>query len=304
MHAALGPWLLSTAAGLLPFDSTPVSRAVCIAGARFGQSDDLGDGPQRDCEMFGEVLEAKGVSVSYVLSQPRSHVLSQPRSRHCVLNHLRTAFEKPSPGLNIIFFSGHGLAGNEDDGTRGALCVGSPPDYSHLRISELRTVASNRGVKLIGHRGHRKTYIDALNRAYLLTLDDIVEIWECVRGAAKGAKLLVVADSCYSGKLVARLRNRPVEGVAIQSAGNARQTVGQPRYVFTHAGIKYADVGRLTAYLTSSLHKEDARVRWSQEGQYPQFYATWDPEAAEKPSVALDLGTGFALRTVNRPDRR
>ena len=248
--------------------------------------------------MFGEVLEEKGVRVSYALSQPK-----EGRNRHDVISVLQRSFEKPSPGLNIIFFSGHGLSGNEDDGTRGALCVGSPPEWSHLTISELRTVASNRGVELIGHRGHRKTYIDALNRAYFLTLDDILEIWESVRGAAEGAKLLVVADSCYSGKLVARLRNRPAEGVAIQSAGNARQTVAQPRYVFTHAGIEYADVGRLTAYLTA-MHKEVGRVRWSQDGQYPQFYATWDPEAAEKPSVALDLGTGFALRTVNRPDNR
>ena len=303
-------WLLllisvSTATGLSIFGlGVSASRAICIAGSSFGQEDNLGDGPARDCAMFGKALEAKGVRVSYALVRPK-----EGSSRDEVLAVLRTTFRKPSQGLNIIFYSGHGIAGNEDDGTRGALCVGNPPDWSRLTLAELRVAASRRGAELVGHRGRRKTYVDACNRAYLLTLDDILEFWDGVRGAAegaKGARLLVVADSCYSGKLVARLRRLPnmaVEGVAIQSAGNARQTVGQPLYAFTHGGTRYENVGCLTAYLTAK-QEVGAHVRWTQRGQYPQFYATWDREAAEKPSVALDLGTGFALRTISQPDRR
>ena len=290
--------------------TTALSRALCIVGSSYGPGDKLGDGPANDAKQFGQMLwYQKGVAIRY------APVPEKGRARHDTLALIHSFFAQPAPRLNIIYFSGHGEAGSAchgdaKDDTRGGLSLEYTADRDQLSLSELRSQAARRRVPLHGHRGHKQTYIDALRRDELLTLGDILECWEAALRVERRdlstppPRLLLVADACYSGKLVARLRNRPVEGVAIQSAGNARQTVGQPRYVFTHAGIKYADVGRLTAYLTSSLHKEDARVRWSQEGQYPQFYATWDPEAAEKPSVALDLGTGFALRTVNRPDRR
>lgn len=255
--------------------------------------------------MFGAMLSARGVRVNTKLSRPAEH-----RTRQDVLSVMRKTFAKPGASLNIMYFSGHGTPGNAEARTRGALCVGRPPDLSEVPISQLRERAAQRRVELIGHRGHRKTYIDALSRDALLSLDDVLGAWEDVGGASKGSRLLLVADSCYSGKLVSRLRDRPLAlqrdyAMAIQSAGNARQTVGQGHkdYVFSHAGELYDYSGCLTAYLTAK-QEEGARVRWSQPAQHPQFYATWDPAAAEKPSVALDLGTGHAFRTINQPDRR
>lgn len=181
---------------------------------------------------------------------------------------------------------------------------------SQVPISKLKDRAAHRRVELVGHRGRRKTYIDALSRDALLSLDDILNLWEEVGGASQGSRLLLVADSCYSGKLVSRLRDRPAKlqrgyAMAIQSAGNARQMVGQGTegYSFSHNGQLYDTASFLTAYLIAK-QEEGARVRWSRRGQYPQFYATWDPGSADKPSVAIDLGTGHALRTTNQPGRR
>ena len=38
-------------------------------------------------------------------------------------------------------------------------------------------------------------------------LDDCLTVWDEVGGAARGSRLLIVADSCYSGKLISRLRD-------------------------------------------------------------------------------------------------
>lgn len=263
--------------------------------------------------MFGEMLQDRGVQVSFDLARP-----DERRTRQQVLSVLRSHFRSPSPDrLSILYYSGHGIAGRDADGTKGALCIGSvPADVSELSLEDLR--AQTTRLPLVGHRGHKRTYVEALERERLLTLDDCLRVWEEVRqhtvggggavfGGSRGARLLIVADSCYSGKLISRLRSLPrwqlaQLNVAIQSAGNARQTVAQASG-FSHRGRVFDSSGCLTAYLTAK-QEENARVRWSWPAQHPQFYCTWDLAAADKPSVALELGGGYTLRTYNKPADR
>jgi hypothetical protein len=308
--------------------------------------------------MFGKMLQAKGVTVDYKLAQQDAR-----RTEAQVCSVMRSAFHRPSPdGVNIIYFSGHGVAarvkspgtgsqlapcaywvrakaasgarkaaeehgyslaalggvhcrGEEpgqpgvagSDDTRGALHIGRSPDpeVRDLPLSQLR--AQTRHLELRGHRGRKRTYIEALQRRHLLKLDDCLTVWAEVGGAARGSRLLIVADSCYSGKLISRIRGLPpVElaqlNVGIQSAGNARQTVGQASG-FSHGGRSFESSGCLTAYLTAK-QEEGARVRWSWPGQHPQFFCTWDPAAAERPSVELELGGGHTFRTYSQPQHR
>lgn len=249
--------------------------------------------------MFGSMLQSKGVHVDYKLAQQ-----DERRTRQQVCSLLRSAFCRPAPdGVNIIYYSGHGVAGHED--TRGALSIGLGPDVRELPLAQLRARSGN--LELTGHRGRKRTYVDALQRQHLLTLDDCLEVWEEVRGATRGSRLLIVADSCYSGKWISRLRGLPPSELArlnigIQSAGNARQTVGQASD-FSHGGRRFASSGCLTAYLTAK-QEEGAHVRWSWPRQHPQFYCTWDPAAGERPSVELELGGGQTFRTYSQPERR
>ena len=255
----------------------------------------------------------KGVATRYASPTPEKH----GPGRQEAMRLLRKFFARPAPNLNIVYFSGHGFPGCAGaDDTRGALCIGPVLDLSDRTISELRAETTRRGVPLNGHRSYRKTYIDALQREEMLTLDDVLELWTAARSGepptagSEEPRLLLVCDACYSGKLVAALRARPsaeqqLLRVGIQSAGNARQTVGQggEDFTFTHNGQRYDYNGCLTAYLTAK-QEEGSRVRWTQLWQHPQFYCTWDPRAHDRASVDLDLGNGHTLRTINRPSNR
>ena len=294
--------------------TTALSRALCIVGSSYGPGDKLGDGPANDAKQFGQMLwYQKGVAIRY------APVPEKGRARHDTLALIHSFFAQPAPRLNIIYFSGHGEAGSAchgdaKDDTRGGLSLEYTADRDQLSLSELRSQAARRRVPLHGHRGHKQTYIDALRRDELLTLGDILECWEAALRVERRdlstppPRLLLVADACYSGKLVAALRDRPLADqqtlhVGIQSAGNARQTVGQGNEAFTHGGKEFVKAGFLTSYLTAK-QTEGARVRWTQRWQHPQFYATWDASAYDKESVSLDLGNGFTLRTINRPGNR
>ena len=299
--------------------NVPQSRALCVAGAALqglGGGGDLKLGPTKDCERFGAMLASKGVHVCYAHAHSTSlpHDLRSSSARGAILAKIRAYFAAPAPVLNILYYSGHGIAGRAgDDDTRGALCVGAPPELSLLSLAELRAEAAARDVVLVGHRGRKQTYIDAIERDYLLTLNDILGEWsKIVRRASDASRpsprLLICADSCYSGRLVAQLRDRrrseqPHLEVAIQAAGNARQTVGQshPDKDISHAGERFSDAGCLTAYLTA---KQEFHVRWTQAWQHPQYYCSWDTAAYDHPSTSVPLGNGFMLRTYNQPEHR
>ena len=92
------------------FGGRATSRAVCIAGPSYGGDGegggDLGEAPREDCLMFGRMLQAKGVAVEYKLAQQDAR-----RTEAQVCSVLRSAFHRPAPdGVNIIYFSGHGVA--------------------------------------------------------------------------------------------------------------------------------------------------------------------------------------------------
>ena len=83
---------------------------MCIAGPSYGGDGegggDLGEAPREDCLMFGRMLQAKGVAVEYKLAQQDAR-----RTEAQVCSVLRSAFHRPAPdGVNIIYFSGHGVA--------------------------------------------------------------------------------------------------------------------------------------------------------------------------------------------------
>ncbi len=120
----------------------------------------------------------------------------------------------------------------------------------------------------------------------------------------RGRRLLVIADSCYSGKLVSKLRQLPKDdqtdlNVGIQSAGNARQTVTEDAG-FRHGGDDFA-AGRFTAYWTT---KQSKKVRWTAEGQHPQFYATWAYNSSETATFDVPLGPSNVLTMYSQPDHR
>ena len=84
----------------------------------------------------------------------------------------------------------------------------------------------------------------------LVTFEDIVNAWEKAKGMRRGLRLVLVVDACYSGKLVAKLRDMPngrkeALGLAIQAAGNARQGVDEAEAL--HAG-KMWQAGLFTGY--------------------------------------------------------
>jgi hypothetical protein len=84
----------------------------------------------------------------------------------------------------------------------------------------------------------------------LVTFEDIVGAWEAAKGMRRGQRLVLVVDACYSGKLVAKLRDMPNGrkeglGIAIQAAGNARQQVVET--AANHAGREWL-AGAFTGY--------------------------------------------------------
>jgi hypothetical protein len=136
------------------------------------------------------MLASKGVDVCYAhahsTSLPQELRTSSPRD--AILAKIRAYFAAPAPVLNILYYSGHGIAGRAgDDDTRGALCVGAPPDLSLLSLAELRAEAAARHVVLVGHRSRKQTYIDAIEREHLLTLDDILGEWSTIVRRASDA---------------------------------------------------------------------------------------------------------------------
>jgi hypothetical protein len=58
---------------------------------------------------------------------------------------------------------------------------------SLLSLAELRAEAAARHVVLVGHRGRKQTYIDAIEREHLLTLDDILGEWSTIVRRASDA---------------------------------------------------------------------------------------------------------------------
>jgi hypothetical protein len=89
-------------------------------------------------------------------------------------------------------------------------------------------------------------------------------------------RLFIMADSCYSGNQILRLKQfeadlpasqRESLNVSFQSAGDANQTVLEDEG-FTHGGLR-KEGGRETQYW---LEKQKGRVRWTERTRRPQDY--------------------------------
>lgn len=312
VNVEIGCGILAAACSFLAFRSrqskeAEPARALCISGP-VEDGDALEQGPKLDCHLFGEMLERKGVKVSYHHITPESAV--DGMGRETALSIIRANLQAAAP-MSILYFSGHGISGSEgEDDTRGALLIGQQLNYSAIPLADLKARAEH--LSPTGHKGMKETYASALNRECLLSLDDILGVWSEAKSKSGAARrrLLLVVDACYSGKLVARLRRQYRKeyhdglDVGIQAAGNARQRVyqGTDEHAFSHGGAAFTYAGRLTGYLTAK--QGGARVRWTRADQHPQFYCTWDPGAAEETSVEVDLGNGNSLTTFSRPNKR
>jgi hypothetical protein len=246
-----------------------VARGMCIA-APIGLCQ-----PVRDCTLIQTMLTGKGVAMerTFVCNRRGS------TSKHELLNVLAD-FLLREAAVHVVYYSGHGDQGEEGQKlgglTGGALMVGCPD--------------------VVGST-------DAL-----VTLDDLMHVWDVARGRRRGGKLLLVIDACYSGKLVTKLRNLPkgvqdTLNIAIQAAGNARQGVAESDGGAgnRHAGTEFS-AGFFTSYWAS--RQGESRVRWSVPKQHPQFYATWDYSSCDRASFDVPLGQGQRLVMYSQPDNR
>jgi hypothetical protein len=221
---------------------------------------------ESDCGHVTTMLIAKSVQF------PFQTLLCDTRDRTSkieVVKQLADFFGIDSD-LYILYYSGHGEpgeAGEELGGrTGGALCIG------------------------------RST----------LTFEDLKRVWTQSKREfpRRGRRLLVIADSCFSGKLVSKLRNLSRDeqtdlNIAIQSAGNARQTVTEEKG-FVHGGYEF-EAGRFTAYWTS---KQTKTVKWTASEQHPQFYATWDYTSCDVSKFEVPLGGRSSLTMYAHPDNK
>ncbi|CAD7961226.1 unnamed protein product [Amoebophrya sp. A120] len=152
---------------------------------------------------------------------------------------------KRKKALFVLYMSGHGFAASE--------CYHQP----HLKGAVMFAPDDRR----------KKTYANAS----FLTFEDIYEIWTLAQETffltetqKKNHKLLVIADACYSGKLVAQLKKLPAAkqqklNVAIQSAGDARQRAWESGR--KHRGFFFHN-GELTSYLVARNFLTKGRNKW------------------------------------------
>jgi hypothetical protein len=167
-----------------------------------------------DCEHVRAMLTQKGVPVEIYKTSPDGTT-----RREEALQRISDFLAQPSD-VKVLYYSGHGAKGEEQTRlggeTGGALSVGG-------------ALSEEQG---------------------LVTFEDIVNAWEKAKGMRRGLRLVLVVDACYSGKLVAKLRDMPngrkeALGLAIQAAGNARQGVKEAEAL--HAG-KTWQAGLFTGY--------------------------------------------------------
>ena len=263
-----------TFSSVLPSSSARVPLGLCIAapGRTLSRC-------ESDCKLVSDMLSSKGVRFPF----PVFVCSSTDRTKKAdVLSQLADLFVRDSD-LYILYYSGHGSKGEKDE-SRGGLTGG--------------------GALCTGRQE--------------LTFEDIINAWvmskKDVGGAAgrgggrpprRGRRLLLIADSCYSGKLVSKLKGLPKDeqtdlNVGIQAAGNARQCVSEDSSFFTHGEVAY-QAGRFTAYWTA---KQSEQVRWTEKGQHPQFFATWASDSSEKSTFEVPLGPRNKLVMYSQPDHR
>lgn len=121
-----------------------------------------------------------------------------------------------------------------------------------------------------------------------MTFYDIVGVWQAMQPRLKtGAKLLIISDSCYSGKNVKHLHGLCTHkphcnglNIAYQSAGDSRQEVSERTAM--HGERAWRD-GELTGWwlAKNSLRpgQTPSAVHWSStrdHPQYPQYIESWD----------------------------
>ena len=217
-----------------------------------------------DCASVTAMLRRKGVPVEHFACDTRGGT-----GKKKVLRVLSKFFVQDAQTF-VVCYSGHGDKGEGNDPMEGgAFQVG---------------VAG-------GDRG-------------LVTFADIVSTWTAAKGRRRGIKLLLVADSCYSGKLVSKLKRLPLReretlGLAIQSAGNARQMVTEDGDI-RHGAGPLRDGGHFMQYW---IPMQSQRVRWTAAESHPQFYATWDDSSKNKKKFPVQIGTE-TLMMYNQPDHR
>jgi hypothetical protein len=127
----------------------------------------------------------------------------------------------------------------------------------------------------------------------VVPLADIISVWEGRPGRKRGQKLILIADSCHSGKLIEQLKQVPKR---------ARDTLN----IGIQAACLPAELssgGIFTEVFTQKqLHNKN--FQWKKraqeqnceedEIQHPCYYTTWGTGTAETPD-------GFQFRFFSRP---
>lgn len=247
------------------------------------------DAPKLDAEAVCGVMEKKGlpskVVVGYAQDGPvvsNYDPLKPILTRASVLGALREMFQEERLEMDpffLFFFSGHGNKGFFANGTG---VESSQKKYAN----ELPYLAE----QTIGERDHRGALVvqasdgdpPSLVLADYIFFSDILEVWRQEKEfLSKGARFVVLADACYSGKLVSQLRalcSVDCEGLnmAVQSAGDECQYVLERT---TRRQGKQQRMGGLAGWWVAKNSPDQADVRWSSARsyeQYPQYFASWN----------------------------
>jgi hypothetical protein len=128
----------------------------------------------------------------------------------------------------------------------------------------------------------------------LVSLNDIISVWERRPGRLRGQKLILIADSCHSGGLIRHLqgipkRDRDTLNIGIQAACSADE--------LSSGGI-FTEV-----FTLKQLHNKNFQwlKRAEEQGcdvekiQHPCFYTTWGTNTATTPD-------GFEFRFYKRAE--
>uniref|UniRef100_A0A0G4I399 Peptidase C14 caspase domain-containing protein n=1 Tax=Chromera velia CCMP2878 TaxID=1169474 RepID=A0A0G4I399_9ALVE len=253
-----------------PFPKTDDPETAQVDGTDGGAWDSLLN-ISKDVEGVCALLHKYGFETKTAISYAQTKKMRPPESKRPkpmltaadAIEELRQMFRKGIHQVAPVFFfyySGHGDSGRGKPTNRGALVF--QKDVSEARFEKFEPETG--------------TAQD------LLRFKDFLAVWKQEkRSLDEDAKFFVMADSCYSGKLVMLLREswEPGLNMAIQSAGDSRQSVLERE---SKHGDRTFQNGEMTGWwLAKNKDRTMNAVRYrstEDHPQFPQFWCTWEKD--------------------------
>jgi len=144
-----------------------------------------------------------------------------------------------------------------------------------------------------GHGSQRMNGAFCMERSTFVSLKDLVDVWKARPGRKRFQKLIIVADSCFSGALIDVLKSykkaeRDTLGIGIQAACQ---------------NMEFSEGGVFTEVFT---HKQlyNEKFQWARlaflhgcsvdEIQHPTFFTTWGTDN-------IETKKGFSFKFFKRP---